>query len=65
MRFLLQAENLNSAYFVVDFETTAENFCSYFLNKIAEAKLPSNIKSVKVRIYETDNSYAEDQLFLN
>ena len=54
-------EKLNSRKVVVDFETTAENICVYLLNKIKSSKLPSNIKSLKVRVLETDNSYAEEE----
>ena len=53
-------EKLNSRKVVVDFETTAENICVYLLNKIKSAKLPQNIHSIKVRVLETENSYAEE-----
>ena len=55
-------EKLNSRKVVVDFETTAENICVYLLNKIKSAKLPQNINSLKVRVLETENSYAEDEI---
>ena len=54
-------EKLNSRTVVVDFETTAENICVYLLNKIKSSKLPTNIKSLKVRVLETENSYAEEE----
>ncbi|MCX6174719.1 MAG: 6-carboxytetrahydropterin synthase QueD [Ignavibacteriales bacterium] len=54
-------EKLNSRKVVVDFETTAENICVYLLNKIKSAKLPQNIHSIKVRVLETENSYAEEE----
>ena len=54
-------EKLNSRKVVVDFETTAENICVYLLNKIKSAKLSQNIHSVKVRVLETENSYAEEE----
>jgi len=58
---LLQAlEKLNSRYVVVDFETTAENICLHLLQKIKVSKLPKNIKSLKVKVLETENSYAEE-----
>lgn len=53
-------EKLNSRKVVVDFETTAENICIYLLNKIKSARLPQNIHSIKVRVLETENSYAEE-----
>lgn len=51
---------LNSRMVVVPFESTAENLCFYFLDKISGLKLPSNIESVKVKIFETENTYAEE-----
>ncbi len=54
-------QTLNSRYVVVDFETTAENICLYLLDKIKSAKLPGNIHSVKVRVLETENTYAEEE----
>ena len=53
-------EKLNSRKVVVDFETTAENICLYLLKKIKSSNLPKNIHSIKVRVLETDNSYAEE-----
>jgi 6-pyruvoyltetrahydropterin/6-carboxytetrahydropterin synthase len=55
-------EKLNSRKVVVDFETTAENICLYILNQIKTSDLPKNVKSIKVRVMETDNSYAEEQI---
>ena len=57
-------QKLNSAYVIVDFETTAENLCIYFLNKIKEAKLPSNISNIMVKVFETENTYAEESITL-
>ena len=54
-------EKLNSQKVVVDFETTAENICLYLLGKIKTSDLPSNIHSVKVRVLETGNTYAEEE----
>ncbi|PID63075.1 MAG: 6-pyruvoyl tetrahydropterin synthase [Ignavibacteriae bacterium] len=62
---LLEAiKNLNSAHVVVNFESTAENLCRYFLKKIKEAKLPSNITDIMVKVYETENTYAEESVCL-
>ncbi len=55
-------QKLNSAHVLVDFETTAENLCNYFLNKIKEAKLPSNITDIMVKVFETENTYAEESI---
>lgn len=57
-------EKLNSRKVVVDFETTAENICFYILDKIKSSNLPSNIKSVKVRVLETEDTYAEEEIAL-
>ncbi len=54
---------LNSRMVVVNFQTTAENICFYLLDKIKSAKLPSNIKALKVRVMETENTYAEEESF--
>lgn len=53
-------DKLNSQKVVVDFETTAENICLYLLEKIKLSNLPKNIHSIKVRVFETENSYAEE-----
>ena len=52
-------EKLNSRHVIVDFETTAENICVYLLGEIKSSSLPNNIHSVKVRVLETENTYAE------
>ena len=54
-------EKMNSKKVVVDFQSTAENICSYLLNKIREINLPDNIKKIKVRVQETSNDYAEEE----
>ncbi len=55
---------LNSAHVIVDFETTAENLCHYFLNKIKDADLPKNISEIMVKVFETENTYAEDKIII-
>lgn len=52
---------LNSRMILVDFQTTAENICIYLLNKIKLSKLPDNINALKVRVLETENTYAEEE----
>lgn len=52
---------LKSRHIIVDFETTAENICIYLLNKIKSEKLPSNLTAIKVRVLETENTYAEEE----
>jgi 6-pyruvoyltetrahydropterin/6-carboxytetrahydropterin synthase len=58
-------EKMSSKKFVVDFNSTAENICTYLLSEIRKTDLPSNISSVKVRVYETQFDYAEEQIDLN
>lgn len=57
-------ENLESKKIIVDYHTTAENICTYFLDKIKNADLPNNIYKIKVKVFETENTYAEDELSL-
>lgn len=55
---------LNSNHVIVPFETTAENLVEYFLDKIIKAKLPKEIIKIKVRVCETENTYAENEIEL-
>ncbi len=54
-------KNLNSKHTVVNFESTAENLCKYFLKKISEKDLPKNITGISVKVFETENTYAEEE----
>ena len=58
-------EKMNSKKVVVDFNSTAENICNYLLSEIKKCSLPSNISSVKVRVYETQFDYAEETARIN
>ncbi len=58
-------EKMNSKKIVVGFNSTAENICSYLLSEIKKCSLPSNISTVKVRVYETQFDYAEETARLN
>lgn len=58
-------EKMNSKKVVVGFNSTAENICSYLLSEIKKCSLPSNISSVKVRVYETQFDYAEETARIN
>jgi 6-pyruvoyltetrahydropterin/6-carboxytetrahydropterin synthase len=58
-------EKLNSKKVIVDFDATVENICLFILDKIKNTKLPSNIKSISVRIYETQFDYAEESILLS
>lgn len=57
-------EMLNSKKVIIDYHSTAENMCLYFLDKIQNAGLPKNVSKVKVRIYETEDDYAEEVISL-
>ena len=53
-------EKLNSKKVVVDFDSTVENITRYLIMEIKKAKLPSNVKGIKVRVCETPDDYAEE-----
>lgn len=57
-------DKLKSRYVTVDFHSTAENICLYLLEKLKGLELPSNIRSVKVKVYETGNTYSEEEATL-
>jgi 6-pyruvoyltetrahydropterin/6-carboxytetrahydropterin synthase len=58
-------EKMNSKKVIVEFNSTAENICSYLLSEIKKCSLPTNISSVKVRVYETQFDYAEETARIN
>lgn len=58
-------EKMNSKKLIVNFSSTAENICNYLLSEIKKCSLPSNISSVKVRVYETQFDYAEETARMN
>ncbi len=55
-------KNLHSTHVILPFETTAENLVGYFLKEISKSTLPSGISKIKVRVCETENTYAEDEV---
>lgn len=57
-------EKINSKKVVVDFNSTAENICAHLLSEIKKCSMPSNVSSVKVRVYETQFDYAEATILL-
>ncbi len=57
-------EKLNSKKVVVDFESTVENICTYLLTKIKITDLPVNVKTIMVRVSETEEDYAEERISL-
>jgi 6-pyruvoyltetrahydropterin/6-carboxytetrahydropterin synthase len=57
-------EKMNSKKVIVEFQSTAENICTYLLNEIRKTHLPENINKIKVRVYETSHDYAEETINL-
>ena len=57
-------EKMKSKMVVVEFQSTVENICSYLLNEIKKIRLPENIEKVTLRIYETADDYAEEEIKL-
>ena len=57
-------EKIKSKKLVVDFNSTVENICKFVLEEIKKFEMPPNISSIGVRIYETNEDYAEDKIML-
>jgi 6-pyruvoyltetrahydropterin/6-carboxytetrahydropterin synthase len=57
-------EKIKSKKLVVDFNSTVENICKFVLEEIKKFEMPPNISSVGVRIYETNEDYAEEKIRL-
>ena len=57
-------EKIDSKKVVVPFETTAENITLYLLKKVKEKIASKRIKRIKIRVYETEKTYAEDEIEL-
>lgn len=57
-------DKLKSKKVVVPFETTAENITLHLLKKIKERITSDRIKRIKIRVYETEKTYAEDEISL-
>lgn len=57
-------ERIKSKMLVVDFNSTVENICKFILSEIKKFELPKNISSVSVRIYETNEDYAEERILI-
>ncbi|RPI73734.1 MAG: 6-carboxytetrahydropterin synthase [Ignavibacteriales bacterium] len=57
---ILFLEKMKSKMVIVEFQSTVENICTYFLTEIKKISLPENISKVTVRIYETADDYAEE-----
>lgn len=57
-------DKIKSKKMVVNFNSTVENLCKFVLDEIQRFDLPQNISSVSVRIYETNEDYAEEKILL-
>ena len=55
-------EKVKSKKVIVDFQSTVENICKYFLREIRKTNFPPNINQIKVRVCETHDDYAEESL---
>jgi len=58
-------DKMKSKKVVVDFQSTVENICIYFLKEINKIDFPPNIRQVKVRVYETHDDYAEESMTIS
>lgn len=54
-------ESVKSKKVIVGFQSTVENICKYILSEIKKQKLTSNVKKLKVRIFESIDDYAEEE----
>ncbi len=57
-------ERMNSKKVIVDFHSTVENITRFFLAEIKKINLPSNLHKVKIRVCETPDDYAEEEILL-
>ncbi|MBZ0199301.1 MAG: 6-carboxytetrahydropterin synthase QueD [Ignavibacteriaceae bacterium] len=57
-------KKMDSKHVVVNFQSTVENICLYILNEIKKSGLPTNIKTIRVRVFETYDDYAEETIIL-
>ncbi|MGE5812196.1 MAG: 6-pyruvoyl trahydropterin synthase family protein [Ignavibacteria bacterium] len=55
-------EKMDSKKVIVGFQSTVENITRYFLVEISKNEFPSNISSLKVKVFETENVYAEEEI---
>jgi len=52
-------KKMGSKHVIIKTDSTAENLCFYMLDRIEKAGLPKNVNSIMVKIFETENTYAE------
>jgi 6-pyruvoyltetrahydropterin/6-carboxytetrahydropterin synthase len=56
-------DKVKSKKVVVGFQSTVENICSYIISNIKNS-FPANVSTLRVRIYETYDDYAEQTVSL-
>ncbi len=62
---LLEAlQKLGTKINVVPFQSTAENICLFFLDKVKESFSGKNIKRARVWVFETEDTYAMEEISL-
>ena len=49
----------NMKYYVMDTNPTAENMATWLLKEVCNTQIKPNVKVTKIRVWETDTSYAE------
>ncbi len=57
--------SLGSRMNVVPFQTTAENICLFFLDKIKELNTDKTLTRARVWVFETENTYALEEIEMN
>ena len=57
-------ESMKSKKVIVEFQSTVENICKYILHKIKKQEIPSNVNKLRVRIFESIDDYAEEEMEL-
>ncbi|MFC2133889.1 6-pyruvoyl tetrahydropterin synthase family protein [Bacteroidota bacterium] len=57
-------KKLNSRHVVIKGDSTAENICIFLVDEIKKTGLPENVSSFKIRVFETKNTYAEEEVIL-
>jgi 6-pyruvoyltetrahydropterin/6-carboxytetrahydropterin synthase len=53
------AKKINERIVIIDKPTTAENISIYIAERILNSKIPENLKSLSVLVYETSDAFAE------
>lgn len=57
-------KKINSKYVIIENHSTCENICKFLIQQISQTKIPENISSIKLRVYETADAYAEEEMKL-